>query len=527
MGTRKTIQTQVLIIGAGATGTGVMRDLALRGVHCALVDRSDVNAGASGGNHGLLHSGGRYVSNDAHAAAECREEGDILKKLAPQCVDETGGYFSAVAGDDENFIADFKSHCEKCGIDCTEVDPAEAREQEPHLAEDTIAVYEVPDASVDPFKLSLENVAHAKLVNNSKYLRHTEVVRFEIENGRIRAAICRDTDSGEELRIEAEQYVNAAGAWAASVAAQAGASVDMLYSRGTLLVTQERLSSRVINRLRPPSDGDILVPGGTVSILGTTSVRVDDPADARPTVEEVDRNVEQGWPMMPILAHTRYIRAYAGVRPLVLVGDGEGDGRSVSRDFSLFDHEDANLSNFCTITGGKLTTYRVMAERCSDLVASRLGVSAPCLTATEPLATVNACEWTEPGRAPKIWARNPDADDPILCECEMVPASAIDEIMNDCSEFIPDPGLQALGLRSRIGKGSCQGSFCGMRIAAHLYDTGRFDSPGGLKNMQGFFAQRFKGLRPVLWETQLVQAELAEALHCGLLGLEQIEGEDD
>ncbi|WP_369404542.1 FAD-dependent oxidoreductase, partial [Salidesulfovibrio brasiliensis] len=284
MANNTTIRTQALVIGAGATGAGVMRDLALRGVHCVLVDRSDVNAGASGGNHGLLHSGGRYVSNDPHAATECREEGDILKKLSPQCIEETSGYFVAVEGDDEKFIADYKGHCDACGIDCREIDPAEAREQEPNLAENTIAVYEVPDASVDPFKLSLENIAHAKMHNGSKYLRRTEVVGFDISGGRINAALCRDVDTGEETRVEAEQYINAAGAWADGIARLAGAEIAMMFSQGTLLVTQERLSRRVINRLRPPSDGDILVPGGTVSILGTTSVKIDDPAKCRPTV---------------------------------------------------------------------------------------------------------------------------------------------------------------------------------------------------------------------------------------------------
>ena len=72
----ETFETEALIIGGGATGTGVMRDLALRGIHCLLIDRIDLNAGASGGNHGLLHSGGRYASADSETAAECREEGD-------------------------------------------------------------------------------------------------------------------------------------------------------------------------------------------------------------------------------------------------------------------------------------------------------------------------------------------------------------------------------------------------------------------------------------------------------------------
>ena len=67
-------KTQALIIGGGATGTGIARDLALRGVACILVERRDINAGASGSNHGLLHSGARYVLNDAMTSMECREE---------------------------------------------------------------------------------------------------------------------------------------------------------------------------------------------------------------------------------------------------------------------------------------------------------------------------------------------------------------------------------------------------------------------------------------------------------------------
>ncbi len=75
----KTHKTQVLIIGGGATGTGIARDLALRGIQSILVEKGDLNAGASGANHGLLHSGARYVAKDPVAARECHEESRILK----------------------------------------------------------------------------------------------------------------------------------------------------------------------------------------------------------------------------------------------------------------------------------------------------------------------------------------------------------------------------------------------------------------------------------------------------------------
>ena len=90
------LETEVLVIGGGVTGTGVMRDLALRGIQCLLIDRRDLNAGASGGNHGLLHSGGRYAAADYETAAECRQEGEILKKIAADAVGPCGGLFVAV-----------------------------------------------------------------------------------------------------------------------------------------------------------------------------------------------------------------------------------------------------------------------------------------------------------------------------------------------------------------------------------------------------------------------------------------------
>lgn len=114
----ETFETEVLIIGGGVTGTGVMRDLALRGIHCLLIDRRDLNAGASGGNHGLLHSGGRYAASDAETAAECRQEGDILRRVAPDCIDDCGGLFVAVEGDDPGFAERFPGNCEAAGIDC-------------------------------------------------------------------------------------------------------------------------------------------------------------------------------------------------------------------------------------------------------------------------------------------------------------------------------------------------------------------------------------------------------------------------
>ncbi|MEJ2286290.1 MAG: FAD-dependent oxidoreductase [Desulfobacterales bacterium] len=207
-------------------------------------------------------------------------------------------------------------------------------------------------------------------------------MRFEVSNNKIRATRLQNIITGEELIIEAEQVINATGAWAAVVAGLAGAAIDIIYSKGSLIVTHNRITERVVNRLRPSASADILVPGGTVSILGTTSIRIDSLDQIYPTVEEVDTMVGEAVKMIPALETVRYIRAYAGVRPLV-GSRSASDDRSVSRSFALIDHSEEGLENFTTISGGKLTTYRLMAEKTVDLVCRRLGNCSPCLTRTE------------------------------------------------------------------------------------------------------------------------------------------------
>ena len=517
------MKTRVLIIGGGVTGTGLARDLALRGVECIVVEKADLNAGASGGNHGLLHSGARYAATDPAAAAECRVEGQRLKMLAPHCIEDTGGLFVAVDGDDESYIADFTDTCACSGIAARVLDVREAREMEPALSDRLIAAYQVADAAVDPFKIALDNMAHAETLG-AKLLRYTAVVGFRIEGRHIREVNLKNVTNGRMQTIEAEVVVNAAGAWAAAVARLAGASIPMVYSKGSLLVTSERIGGRVINRLRPPTDGDILVPGGTVSILGTTSVRSTSPDAITPEVHEVDRIIEEGAAMVPVLATTRYIRAYCGVRPLVSCAHA-CDDRSVSRGFALIDHgqdETKTVSNLVTITGGKLTTYRLMAEKTADLVGRRIGVDTPCRTRTEPLPDMGAARWTEPGLAPRTWMARGCPDDLLLCECEMVSQAVVDDLVKALEVRGAPPGLQALGLRSRIGKGPCQGTFCCQRVAAYLYDRGVWQGDGGIAELQAFLRERWRGQEPLLWDIPLAQAELLEATHCGLFGLELV-----
>ncbi|EOV8466279.1 FAD-dependent oxidoreductase, partial [Escherichia coli] len=126
-----TQETDVIIIGGGATGAGIARDCARRGLRCILLERHDIATGATGRNHGLLHSGARYAVTDGESARECIEENKILKRIARHCVERSDGLFITLPEDDLGFQSGFIEACQKAGIDAQAIDPKEALRLEP------------------------------------------------------------------------------------------------------------------------------------------------------------------------------------------------------------------------------------------------------------------------------------------------------------------------------------------------------------------------------------------------------------
>jgi len=116
-----------LVIGGGATGAGLLRDLSRRGLGTLLVEKGDLGTGTSGRYHGLLHSGGRYVVTDPIAARECIDENLIVKRIAPACVEDSGGFFVATPEDPDDYADGFAAACAAAGVPASEVSVAALR----------------------------------------------------------------------------------------------------------------------------------------------------------------------------------------------------------------------------------------------------------------------------------------------------------------------------------------------------------------------------------------------------------------
>ncbi|MEF8826544.1 MAG: FAD-dependent oxidoreductase, partial [Halapricum sp.] len=319
--------TTVLVIGGGATGTGIARDLALRGVNVTLVDRNGLGSGTSGRSHGLLHSGARYAESDRVGAEECIEENRVLKDIGGECIRDTGGLFVQLEDDDPAYFEEKLEACERADIPATVLREEEASERVPELADEVERVMEVPDAVIYPSRLVAANAADAREHGASIY-PHAPVEDLTVEGGRV---VGVDVGGTVDDRIEAEYVVNAAGAWAGQLAEMAGVGVEMRPTRGVMISVEYDGLSPVLNRCRDPDDGDIVVPHEGEAVLGTTSVEVDDPDDYPKEEWEVERTFEECAAMLPPVADAPVVRKWWGVRPLYAPDEDERGGRGISR----------------------------------------------------------------------------------------------------------------------------------------------------------------------------------------------------
>ena len=522
----------VVIVGGGATGVGILRDLSMRGIDALLIEKLDMVNGASSRYHGLLHSGARYAVRDQEAAKECIEENTILRRIGKSCVEATMGMFVQVEGDDPDFVQPWLDGCAASGIKTRELSKEEAWATVPNLSRKLVCAYEVPDGAIDGFRMSWQNLQSAARYGG-RYKTYTESIGINIESGAVKSISVRDNVTHEEYEIECEILVNAAGPWAGKVAQLAGLDCNVSPSKGTLIAFNQRITSHVVNRLRKPSNGDIFVPHGSITILGTSSITIPDPEDTSTSWDEVEELMKTGEGVFEHLRDYRILRVFAGSRPLYVPKGAEG-GRNASRGFVTIDHEvEDGLKGMMTICGGKFTTYRLMAEKFCDVLAPKLNNTAKCRTAEEDLVP----EVTEADKKKarqyfpsygvslaatrlgvekfadvvKTLESDPESRE-VICECENVTLAEIKAIANESTSH----SVADVRRRTRLGMGTCQGNYCALRAAAvanKFFKNKLDDCSNSLSDMKNFLQARWKGITPVMAGKTLREAEMTRGMY--------------
>lgn len=512
-------ETDVLVIGGGATGAGVLRDAALRGFRATLVERVDLGQGTTGRFHGLLHSGGRYVISDPQSATECARETATLIRIAPDAIEATGGLFVTTPSDDPDYADRFLAACAATEVAAEEIPLTELRRREPRLNPGISRAISVNDASVDAWKLIWGNIRSAT-EHGATVLTNHWVTEVLYDSERLTGVVCRDGLSGEMVQIDAGFTINAAGVWAGQIADLAGCpGVTVVPGAGIMIAMNHRLVNAVVNRCDPPGDGDILVPIRTVCVIGTTDSKADNPDTLTIPREQVQQMFDAGEILIPGFRQTRALHAWVGARPLFrderVAAD---DTRHMSRGMALIDHRERDgRDGFLSITGGKATTFRLMAEVVVDAMCEQMGVARPCRTASEPFPAA-------PGARPyrigdRLAQREADRhEQQIICECELMSREMLEMFL----DRRPEATLDDIRRQLRLGMGPCQGGFCTYRATGIAHARGDVDTDRANHMMRQFLAHRWIGLHTILHGDQVRQTVLDNWIFHGTLDTEHL-----
>lgn len=382
-------QFHVIVIGGGGTGAAVLHDLTQRGFKATLLERGELTSGTTGRHHGLLHSGGRYAVKDQESAIECIQENLILRKIAPESMELNEGLFVAITEEDESYTEAFLAGCEACGISAHLLTPKQALDLEPNLNPHLRLAVQVPDGTIDAWRLPLHFFATAKH-RGADIRTYSEVIGFLKNAGIVSGVHVLDHKTNQEYDLKADIVVNASGAWAEKVTAMAEAEVPVRPSPGVMVAVQGRYHNMVLNRLHASGDGDIIVPQRNLSVIGTTSWIVEDPDRPGLPEDHIQLMFKNGAEMVPAIKDAPFRAAWSAVRPLI-GSKGADEGRELSRTFKCFDHKERdNVEGLVTICGGKATTLRGMAETTVNVVCQKLGLDIPCRTKDEVLLPYRA-----------------------------------------------------------------------------------------------------------------------------------------
>lgn len=380
----------LLVLGGGIVGAGIARDAALRGLSVTLIDKHTVGWGTSSRSSRMIHGGIRYLEfGDFHLVREALAERATLLRIAPALVRETPFLFVLDAGEYWQWFrvgAGVLLYRALAGRHALGPHHPLSRgallRHEPLLADAPIAggaLYQ--DAHGDDIGLVRANIAAARALG-------TRV----IENTRARVTVS-DRDVTATLpdgeRISASALVLALGPWTDAVRAEIGLDAKALVggTKGVhITFGLERLPLRHAIALRHPDDRRVMfcVPEPELDrvLVGTTDTESTESPDAL-TVDATDvayllRAVRHLFPAID-LTERDITGRWAGLRPM-LRQQGPPSGRTR-------EHRIVREGRVLTVAGGKLTTYRKMAEEAVDQVAEVLGRELPaCVTAARPLS---------------------------------------------------------------------------------------------------------------------------------------------
>ena len=381
-------ELDLLVIGGGITGSGIALDAASRGLTVGLVEKDDFASGTSGRSSRLIHGGIRYLQNyEFGLVQESLRERAILRRIAPHLVRPVPIYGPMPKRRVRLWFRVGFTMYDGLAVGRNigrhrSVDEAEMMRALPGLGRPAKGlVYH--ECRTDDARLTLE-VARTAARFGAHVANHAEVTGL-IGDGHIRGARVTDRITGETLDVRARVTVNATGVWADRIHALGTEDpVRLRPSKGVHLVFREGAVGTRAGVYIPSAAHDrrliFLIPWEGRVYAGTTDTEYSgDLEDPLPSDHDVDYVLAAVIRAFPSVTMNDVVATWAGLRPLL--SSGKASTRDLSRKHAIYE----TPPGLVTITGGKLTTYRSMAEELVDGVARALGKGGRSRTRKTPI----------------------------------------------------------------------------------------------------------------------------------------------
>ncbi len=396
----------VIVIGAGINGAGIARDAATRGLNVLLLDKGDIGGGTTSYSTRLIHGGLRYLEHaEIGLVRESLRERERLLRISPHLVQPLRFLIPVYAGarrgpqlirlgmltyDVLSFDKSLPWH--------QMLNPRQTLELEPGLNPDGLrggAYY--TDAQITfPERLTLEN-ALAALDRGATVLTYMKVDDLLISDNRVEGVKLTDLIDGGTYTVRAPLTINVAGPWVDEVLGETSEKRMIGGTKGShIVVGQFKGAPHSALYVEAGQDGRpyFIVPWNGQYLIGTTDIRYEGNLDAVvPSDDEIRYLIDETNRAIPEANLSREdVRfAYAGIRPLPWSDDVSASG--ITRRHIIHDHA-PQIENLVSIIGGKITTYRNLAEETVDLIYRKLGrVSPRCTTGQMPLPGAVGVDW--------------------------------------------------------------------------------------------------------------------------------------
>ncbi len=354
---------KICIIGGGITGLFSALNLSLNGYNVTLFEKNDILSGTSGKFHGMLHSGSRYSVNDPESARECINENKILSNFASRFIKDTGGYYVSLNREEEEYGDILIKSNKKTGIETEEVNVEDLISREPYVNHAITRALKVPDKIINAHTFA-SSVAIESIMNGAKIKTNSEIISSEIRDNEVVSISYKKNN-----KIVSENFdfvINTTGPWSGNVLKNFNIKdFEIMPTLGYMASYDRVMVNSIINRMREPSDGDIILPYGPNTVAGTVAIISENPDSAEIEDDDIDMMISEIAEMIPSLKKYHYQKLYHSMRPLIKDEKARG-----SRDFNIFN----NYNNMISVIGGKFTTSRIMGRTISETLEKYYGV---------------------------------------------------------------------------------------------------------------------------------------------------------